>query len=49
MNTNRMIVTLALIVLLCGQPLGAASMDISVMQDPILTKIDQKLIELASA
>ncbi|MEA1907061.1 MAG: S8 family serine peptidase [Euryarchaeota archaeon] len=48
MNTNSMILILALIVLLCGQPPGAASMDISTPQDPILTKIDPKLIELAS-
>ena len=47
MNTNNMIVTLALIVLICGQPLGAASMELSTIQDSILTKVDSKLIELA--
>jgi len=48
MNTNTAIITLALIVLLCGQDAGAAQMDIPTTRDATLAKVDPKLIELAS-
>jgi len=48
MNTNSAIITLTLIVLLCGQDAGAAQMDMSAMRDATLAKVDPKLIELAS-
>ena len=47
MNTTSTIITLALIFLLCGQDAGAAQMDTPTTSDPILAKVDPKLIELA--
>ena len=48
MNTNSTIISLALIVLLCGQDAGAAQMGIPTTSGTILAKVDPKLIELAS-